>query len=95
MILCGVQVADTLKGMARTGTPDAHLAALLRELRTSQDRSQETVAYEAGLTHASLGRIERAESDPGWSSVVKVADALGVSFEELGRQFDERRKSSP
>jgi transcriptional regulator with XRE-family HTH domain len=80
--------------MARTGTPDARLAALLRDLRTSQGRSQETLAYEARLTHASLGRIERAESDPGWSSVVKIADALGVSFEELGRQFDERRKSS-
>lgn len=79
--------------MARTNAPDPHLAAVLRELRTSQDRSQETVAYEAGLTASAFGRIERGLADPSWTSVVKIADVLGVSLAELGKLFDARRRA--
>lgn len=78
--------------MARISRPDAHLAAVLRDIRTSQNRSQETVAYEAGITAATFGRIERGVSDPSWSSIVRIADVLGVSIGELGKQFDQRRK---
>lgn len=78
--------------MARMSRPDANLAAVLRDIRTSQDRSQEFVAHEAGLTAAAFGRVERAQSDPSWSTVVRVADVLGVSLAEVGKRFDERRR---
>jgi transcriptional regulator with XRE-family HTH domain len=77
--------------MVRGDPPDTQLAALLRELRMSQDRSQEAVAHAAGLTVAAYGRIERGQADPSWTSVVGIVDVLGVSLAELGRRFDEQR----
>lgn len=77
--------------MARGDAPDTDLAAVLRDLRVSQDLSQEAVAHDAGLTVAAYGRIERGQADPSWTSVVGIADVLGVSLAELGRQFDARR----
>lgn len=77
--------------MVRGDPPDDQLAALLRELRTSQDQSQEAVAHAAGLTVAAYGRIERGQANPSWTSVVGIADVLGVSLAELGRRVDERR----
>lgn len=90
-ILIGVSVVDSLERMARTYPPDANLAAVLREIRTSQGRSQETVAYEAGLTAAAFGRIERGQADPSWTSVVRIADVLGVSLADIGKRFEARR----
>lgn len=88
-----MSAGDSLKEMARSDPPDANLAALVRDIRTSQDRSQETVAHEAGLTVAAYGRIERGQADPSWTSVVRIADVLDVSLAELGKQFDDRRRT--
>jgi transcriptional regulator with XRE-family HTH domain len=76
--------------MARTGPPDPRLAGLLRELRISQDRSQENVAHDAGLTVAAFARIERGQSDPSWSSLVRIANALGITIAALGDAYDKR-----
>ena len=77
--------------MERTAGPDPALAGTLRAFREAAGRSQEDVAHSAGVTIAAYGRIERAQSDPAWSTVVRIANELGVPLEKLGRAVDARR----
>jgi predicted transcriptional regulator len=61
--------------------PDPILGRVLRDLRG--DRSQEDVGYHAGVTAATVGRMELAKSVPDWASVRSVVDALGVSLVDV------------
>ena len=70
--------------------PDPALGQVLRELRTASGRSQEDVAHEVGLTLGSYARIERGLADPKWSTLRRIAAALGVSLADLGRAVEER-----
>jgi transcriptional regulator with XRE-family HTH domain len=70
--------------------PDSALAAVLRELREASGRSQEDVAHIVGLTVGSYARIERGQSNPTWSTVRRIAAALGVSLGELGVAVEAR-----
>jgi len=63
--------------------PDPVLAAVVKQLREERDITQEDLAYEAGITVSSLSRIERGLNSPGWTTVVKIINALGVSLAEL------------
>lgn len=62
---------------------DQALAFALRRLRQESGGTQEDVAYSAGLTVGALARIERGTSNPRWTTVRCIADALGVSLAEL------------
>jgi transcriptional regulator with XRE-family HTH domain len=64
--------------------PDKELAAVLRRLRLERDLSQEQLAHSAFLTTSGYVRIEAATAAPGWSTVRRIAEALGVSMGELG-----------
>jgi transcriptional regulator with XRE-family HTH domain len=66
--------------------PDPVLGRVLRELRG--ERSQEDVGYHAGLTAATVGRMELAKSKPDWASVRSVIDALGVPLVELAKAIE-------
>jgi transcriptional regulator with XRE-family HTH domain len=70
--------------MPRPPAPDPTLAAVLRRLREERGLSQEVLAYRAGITSGSLGRIELAQSSPAWATIRQIAKALDVSMEELG-----------
>jgi transcriptional regulator with XRE-family HTH domain len=63
--------------------PDASFGALLKRLREERQITQETLAFEAGITASALSRIERGRNDPGWTTVNSIAKALGVSLVEL------------
>jgi transcriptional regulator with XRE-family HTH domain len=67
------------------------LARVLRALREDQDLTQEEVAYEAGITPGSLSRIETAVSNPTWTTVERIAAALGVGLGDLGAAVDRER----
>lgn len=45
--------------------------------------TQEQVAHEAGLSLSDVGRIERAQRDPGVRVLVKLAKGLGVMPADL------------
>ena len=75
--------------MPLPGDIDADLARALRALREQRGRSQEALAHEAGLTLRTLQRIERAQSNPTWSTVRRLARALGVSLTELAGTVEE------
>lgn len=53
-------------------------AANVRRERTSRDLTQERLAELSGVDLASVGRIERAERDPGVRTILKLARGLGV-----------------
>jgi transcriptional regulator with XRE-family HTH domain len=64
---------------------------VLRNLREDRGESQEALAYRAGITVGSLARIEQGKTNPGWSTVRDIAEALGVSRAELGKRVERQR----
>jgi transcriptional regulator with XRE-family HTH domain len=50
----------------------------LKALRTRRGFSQEALARAADVSTATVARLEHAGLDPSWSTVVKLARALGV-----------------
>ena len=77
-----------MPGVARPSSPDPRLARVIRELRLRRDLSQEVIAHAAGVTVSSYARIERGEANPTWTTVTRIARALGVSLAELGEAVD-------
>ncbi len=67
----------------REQPPLAKRVTLLRQLHYI---TQEELAKRAGLSQAAVQAIEQgARPDPRLSTVVKLADALGVTLDELVR----------
>ncbi|MEX1007051.1 MAG: helix-turn-helix domain-containing protein [Acidimicrobiia bacterium] len=57
------------------------LATHIRELRQALGWTQDELAKRARIDQADLSRIERDNIDPRWSTVNKVVNALGETFE--------------
>jgi len=57
-------------------------------LRKQRGHTQEDLAHAAGLTVTAYARIERGSANPTWTTVRRIADALGVTLGELGRAVD-------
>ncbi|HXE45948.1 MAG TPA: helix-turn-helix transcriptional regulator [Conexibacter sp.] len=66
--------------------PAPELRALgdaIRQLRRKRELSQEALAFAADIHPKHLSEIERANKDPRSTTVVRLADALGVTVAEL------------
>jgi transcriptional regulator with XRE-family HTH domain len=71
-------------------SPDPALGQVLRAIREREPkRSQEHVGFNAGVTAATIGRMEMGVSRPEWGTVRAVADALGVSLVDLAATIEE------
>lgn len=68
--------------------PDQSLAVVLKRLREERDITQEQLAFSAGITASALSRIERGVNTPGWTTVERIAKALGVSLVELAADVE-------
>lgn len=68
--------------------PDQSLASTLRAMRQERGQTQEDLAHHARITTAALARIERGQANPTWTTVRRIAAALGVSLAELGAAVD-------
>jgi len=78
----------------RTDSPKLVAFGLtLRKARRDLELSQEALAAAADLSAKHVGEIERANKDPRLSTVLKLAEALKLSPEELFARFDERLES--
>jgi transcriptional regulator with XRE-family HTH domain len=74
-------------------TPELRaLAAAIRHLRRERELSQEALAYAADIHPKHLSEIERANKDPRSTTVVRLADALGVTVAAL---YEARRVKPP
>lgn len=71
--------------MGPSEQPQPALGKAVRQLREAKGVSQETLAYEAGVTSGTLSLIERGRSNPTWGTVKGIATALGVSIAELAK----------
>jgi transcriptional regulator with XRE-family HTH domain len=63
----------------------------LRELRERAGLTQGQLAERAGMHRQGIAKLELGEREPLWSTVQALAEALGVSFEQLA----EKRESPP
>ncbi len=61
----------------------AELAERLKELRERRKLSQVRLADLIGVSPRVYNRWENGDATPHWSSIVKIADFLGVSLDEL------------
>jgi transcriptional regulator with XRE-family HTH domain len=74
VLVTGVlDMAETLKGFAQR----------LRELRKSKNLSQTELGQLAGLHYTHIGRFERGASRPSGDTLMRLADALGVTSDYL------------
>jgi ribosome-binding protein aMBF1 (putative translation factor) len=75
------------------------LAGNVRRLREEKlpDLSQEDVAAEAKLHRTGWGKIEQAKRDPRFSTMLVMAETLGVTLNDLaeGIHAPKERKPSP
>ena len=55
----------------------------IRQTREKQDLLQRELADRAGVPVRTIGRIERGEVDVRLGTLKKIADALGLSINEL------------
>lgn len=67
---------------------DAALAMTIRRLRKERGETQEDLAHRAGLTVAAYARIERGNANPTWTTVRRIAEALGITLATLGEQIE-------
>ena len=67
---------------------DPQLASTLRSMRTDRGETQEDLAHRADLTVAAYARIERGHANPTWTTVRRIAIALGVTLSELAQAIE-------
>jgi transcriptional regulator with XRE-family HTH domain len=67
------------------GKPDPALGAAIRQAREDAGLTQAQLAVRADLAIGTLTRMEAGTTDPSWSSVRALAEALGLSLAALGR----------
>ena len=65
------------------------LSANVARLRKEQGWSQKVLAARAGISRIQLSRIENSHHTPGADMLYSLADALGVSTDQL-RQVSEK-----
>jgi transcriptional regulator with XRE-family HTH domain len=60
-----------------------HIGDKIKKVREAKGLSQKQVALSLSMDQAQYSRIENNKTDPLFSNVVKIANALGVEFSEL------------
>jgi DNA-binding XRE family transcriptional regulator len=55
----------------------------IKKARIDRQMSQKTLWERVGVSQKQMSAIELDKADPRWSTVVKIAEALGVTLESL------------
>jgi len=61
----------------------------LKQLREAAGLTQEGLARAAGLSTSAVARIEQRGKDPAWSTVQRLARALGVALSAFETEVEE------
>lgn len=59
------------------------LGETIRSLRKAQGISQEELAHRSQVDRAYMSSIERGTQNPGVMTIIRIADAMGVSVAEI------------
>lgn len=65
--------------MQPVSPPHLALGEAIREIRKARGFSQEQLGLEAGLDRTYVGGVERGERNLSYSSLMRIAEALGVT----------------
>jgi transcriptional regulator with XRE-family HTH domain len=85
----------TRREAPQAGREPCALARALARERARQGLTQQTLAVRAGLTVGAYVRIEHGQSDPRWSSVVRIAGALGLGASRLAALLEREAQEGP
>lgn len=66
-------------------TAALHFGEKLRRVRTMQGMSAAELARQTGVTRQEISRYEAGDRSPRYETLVKLAEALGVSLSEFDR----------
>lgn len=69
--------------------PQTSLGAALRQVRQEQGLGQEAVAIKADIHPTWISHIESGRENPTWSTVAKIAAAIGIKMSELAERVEE------
>ena len=78
------------RGRKRAEAPPAALGSAVQRLRKAREMSLGELSEVSGVAKSIISQIERNETNPTIATVLKLADALGVSPEQLLAQAAER-----
>lgn len=67
----------------RKKTPTEAFGAVLKELRVQKGLTQEALALDAGTERSHVSALERAEKGPSLATILRLAQALGMSAGEI------------
>ncbi len=85
-------LGDASLVMARSRVPRDHtIGVILRAEREKRGDSQEAIAFRAGTTTGTVARVELGQSEPEWSTVIAIAEALELKLSELGARVEAAR----
>lgn len=66
----------------------------MRELRAREGVSQDGLARESDVHPTSIGRLERGGREPRLSTILRIAEGLGIEPGELVNRLDGKRKKT-
>jgi transcriptional regulator with XRE-family HTH domain len=71
-----------------------HFGRNLRRFRDEADISQEELGFLAALHRTEIGLLERGRREPKLDTIIKLADALSVSLDQLCGEASWKREGS-
>jgi len=74
--------------MAARSQSHAALGQAVREQRKRQGLTQEALARASGLPATYISDVERGVRNPSWSTIVTLAQALGVKPSQLAQRAE-------
>jgi transcriptional regulator with XRE-family HTH domain len=67
---------------------DIIFGMLLRKLRISQDKSQETLAFDAGLERVFISMLELGKRRPTLKTLIALSKGLQIPLSELMQKYE-------
>ena len=74
--------------------PLVNLGEAVRRARSRKGLTQEELAEAAGVHRNYIGDVERGETNVGFLNLLKLAEGLGMSLEELISRYEAERRFS-
>ncbi len=75
--------------------PKEAFGLTVKQLRKRQEKAQEQLAHEAGLSLTSMARIELGQQEVKFGTVLNLAAALGIKGNELVAHVEDVLRRAP